>query len=891
MSVVPHTHWDREWYAPFQTFRLLLVDLLDDLLPAMEADPSYAHFLLDGQMAVVDDYLAVRPQAEQTLRRLAVSGRLAMGPWYVLMDELLVSGETMVRNLQRGLDRAAAFGGAMEVGYLPDMFGHVAQMPQLLRQFGFEHAVVWRGVPASVDRTAFTWVAPDGSAVRAEYLPGGYGNGAGVPDDAKAFLARVESQLDELGDRLRPDDTLLWMNGTDHQMPQPWLGRVVAEANALTDAVQIGVVPLAEHLATAPVDGLPTVAGELRSGARANLLMGVASNRVDVRAAAARAERALERRAEPLCALFLDPGRWPETLLAEAWLGVIRNSAHDSVCACSADDVVDAVLVRYAEAGHIADGLAARALEQVAAVVTTDGPVVVNSSARTRGGVVELVLPGEGPVEGAQLLARRPALVHDTTVAGADVAEALEILRSQQFDVSTYVNAFEVLEGDDGVDVVFAAGDRLRDNLLVEEVKAGIVGLAASRPDTPFRIRVEQPPTRRVAVRVPPVPGFGWAAWEAAPLDVEPVRVQGTALSNGLVAVEVDPADGTFSLGGVSGLDRLVDGGDAGDTYNYGPPDDDIVVDEPDRVEVTVLEGGPVRGRVRVTRRYRWPVQVDDEQRARVGERPVNVTTTLEVRAGEPLVRVTTEFDNPVRDHRLRTHFPLPRRAATLTAETAYGTVERGTTAEGGPTEVALPTSPALRFVQAGGLTVVHDGVGEHELVELDADGTAGELAFTLLRATGMLSRVELTYRPLPAGPPVPLEGPQLQRRIVRRYAVAVGEVDPWALADDLLLPLDVVTGVGMGTAPASGSVLEVTGAEVTSLVRRGGELELRVCNPTSSTVTVAVAGRSGWLVDLRGRPVEPFAGSFELRPWGIATARLSPGSSPRGHGRSDRAG
>ena len=132
VNVVPHTHWDREWYAPFRTFQLRLVDLVDGLLELMESDPSYAHFLLDGQMAAVDDYLEVRPENEGRLRRLAASGRITFGPWYVLMDEFLVSGETIVRNLQLGLERAAAFGGAMEVGYLPDMFGHVAQMPQLL---------------------------------------------------------------------------------------------------------------------------------------------------------------------------------------------------------------------------------------------------------------------------------------------------------------------------------------------------------------------------------------------------------------------------------------------------------------------------------------------------------------------------------------------------------------------------------------------------------------------------------------------------------------------------------------------------------------------------------------------------------------------------------------
>jgi hypothetical protein len=139
-----------------------------------------------------------------------------------------------------------------------------------------------------------------------------------------------------------------------------------------------------------------------------------------------------------------------------------------------------------------------------------------------------------------------------------------------------------------------------------------------------------------------------------------------------------------------------------------------------------------------------------------------------------------------------------------------------------------------------------------------------------------MLSRVEMSYRALPAGPPVPLEGPQLQGRRRVRYAVAVGPVDPWAMADDVLLPLETTAGTGVGDRPPQGSALAVTGAEVSSVVRRAGVVEVRVFNPTASPTRVEVGGRAGWLVDLRGRPVAPFDDAFELRPWGIATARLS---------------
>ncbi|MGH9135832.1 MAG: alpha-mannosidase, partial [Acidimicrobiales bacterium] len=442
VAIVPHTHWDREWYLPFQTFRLRLVELLDDLLPTLEADPGYAHFLLDGQLAVVDDYLAVRPDAEAALRRLITAGRISVGPWYTLPDEFLVSGETLIRNLQLGIQRAASLASlrderndaAMDVGYLPDMFGHVAQMPQILRQLGIEHAVVWRGVPSAIDRIAFAWSAPDASTVRAEYLPAGYGNGARVPHDADALIARIDEFAHQHAAKLA-GGPVLWMNGTDHLLPQPWLAEVVAKANAAQDRWHLDITSLADYVTSASSADrdLPAWTGELRSSARANLLMGVTSNRVDVKQAAARAERSLERWAEPLSALFLPPDDWPGALLDEAWLAMVRNAAHDSICACSADEVVDEVLVRYATARQIGDGLAERAVAALGAAVAASGPVVVNAAARPRTGLVELVVPGDDPEpEGTQTLRVRPAeitLVELSSPAlAAGIAAELEYL-------------------------------------------------------------------------------------------------------------------------------------------------------------------------------------------------------------------------------------------------------------------------------------------------------------------------------------------------------------------------------------------------------------------------------------------------------------------------------
>jgi alpha-mannosidase len=878
VAIVPHTHWDREWYEPFQTFRMNLVDTLDRLLDLMESDPSYADFLLDGQMAAVDDYLQVRPEAAARLSALATAGRVTMGPWYVLVDEFLISGETIVRDLQMGMARATDFGGAMEIGYLPDMFGHVAQMPQVLKLAGLEHAVVWRGVPSAVTKTGFWWEAPDGSAVRTEYLPVGYGNGAVLPDDAKALVRRIEDHETEIGPFLIGD--LLLMNGSDHLAPQPWLGRVAAEANELQDDYRFEVTSLPAYLAGAPTEGLERWRGELRSGARANVLMGVTSNRVDVKRAAAAAERQLERRAEPYAALF--GSSWPGRLLELAWLEVVRNAAHDSICACSVDDVVDAVLHRFAEARQIGEGVASRALGALSRSMAEAGPMVVNPSARPRSGVVELVVGAEEPPgPDVQVLSERFGLPGSMTLDAETVRTILGMLQGPKIDNDAWVQEIRVEEDDTGIDLTVFVGPEERPNVPIAEVKQDLYTRLGARPDVPIRVRLDQPPIRRIAARVAGVAGFGWRGFAPAPLahpaSVETGEDGAVTLANGLVTVAVDPADGTFSVDGLAGFGRLVDGGDLGDSYNYSPPHTDSLLDTPESVAVAVGLGGPVRAEAVITATYRWPDHVDGSTQTRVGEQTVQIVTNVEVRADEPTVRVTTSFVNPSRDHRLRVHLPLPTPAQSSEAECAFATVTRGLTAEGRPDELGLPTFPARRFVSAGGLTVVHDGVVEYELVDIEGGEGARTMALTLLRSTGMLSRLGMAYRPFPAGPLTAVDGLQLVGRpLVARYALALGEVDPWAMADDVLLPLEVVHAVGGGSRGPEGSALSIEGAEVSAVRREAGLLEVRVHNPSDRTTTVRTGERAGWLVDLRGRPLEHFDGGFELRPWGIATFRLA---------------
>jgi alpha-mannosidase len=850
VHLVPHTHWDREWYLPFQRFRLKLVRLVDLLLDAMEADERY-RFTLDGQLATLDDYLEVRPESAERVRRLVDEGRLAIGPWQVLMDEFLVSGETIVRNLEQGRRRADEFGGAMAVGYLPDMFGHVAQMPQILRQAGIETAVLWRGVPGEIDSHSFVWEAPDGSSVRAEYLPYGYGNGAYLLD-VPGQLGRGLEAVRESHREFFGDEPILAMVGTDHMEPLPQLTALVQESGA--DA-EISTLP--DYLATVEGrSGNRRWRGELRSSARANILMGTLSARLDLKAAMARAERALARYAEPFQALY--GTAWPDRLLDLGWRRVIENSAHDSICGCSVDEVSSQVLVRCYEAEQIAMGLAEDAAREAATEAPLGSVVAFNPSPTPRWDSVELTLAvparwqeialelPDGTRVAAQRVSRNEPLLYEERVPGSGVPEWLRRrlhgreLFGRRLNGMTIEERTITFEVDEEDDPIWLDLDELRHELEV----------ATSGGGGEWDVRIVARRRSTVVASVP-APALGWTALqpvEGTGTVEHPVRAAGDGLDNGLLSIGI-ARDGTLSLRGAEGVGRLVDGGDEGDSYNYAPPADDRLVDEPTAVRVEVLAKGPVRGAVSIVRSYRWSS----------AEAPVDVATVVELRAGEPFCRLRISFDNPCEDHRLRVHVPLPERADRSAAQGQFAVVERGLEAEAGFGEVALPTFPAYGFVDAGGMAALFEHPMEYELV----DG-GRELALTILRSTGLISRSAHAYRESPAGPEIAIPAAQCRGPWSIAFALyphpgAWHEARVHDQLERYLHPFVVAPGAALdGPRSRTGPELHGDGVVLSALRLRDGTREARVACE-------------------HPEPVRARFGEIELdlRPWEIRTVEV----------------
>ena len=407
--LVPHTHWDREWYEPFAVFSDRLVAMMDTLLDLGAA--GFPHFHLDGQTAMIDDYLARRPERADDLAALVRSGQLSAGPWVTQMDEFLASGESHIRNLEMGLARAEELGGALRLGYMPDQFGHIGQMPQLLRLAGLDRAMVWRGVPASIERSSFRWRAPDGSEVVAEYMPYGYSNGSSFEqtNDEASLATAIAASVDALRS-FSVDDRAVVMVGYDHAGPDATLPDRLREPD-------VRIAGLASYLdGRSEPDDLPVWTGELRSSARAHLLPNVYSARVHQKRERGRVEALLERYAEPLAALV--PGsEWPEDELRRAWTLLLWNGAHDSACGCSHDQVAIDVDGRFAEARAICEDIVDRSLRSLgSAVAGAPGVVRFNPSPFEREGVPAL---GYSVVDAVREAAEVPVSIskHDDGIA------------------------------------------------------------------------------------------------------------------------------------------------------------------------------------------------------------------------------------------------------------------------------------------------------------------------------------------------------------------------------------------------------------------------------------------------------------------------------------------
>lgn len=735
VHVVTHTHWDREWYHPVERFRQRLIALVDELLDDPPAGDE--SFLLDGQAIVLEDYLAVRPDRLDDVRALLAARRLEAGPWYVLADELIPSGEAIVRNLfagRRALNRLGAV--SPPVLYCPDSFGHPAALPAIAAGFGLPLTILWRGLGGAraPSGDTFRWSAPDGSEVLVYHLPrDGYEYGSHLPIDDRGAMERWARMRGELVPR-STTGVLLIPNGADHHARQRDFRDALTalEGAGLVDGVhRSSLAAFAERLvARVGSQRIPLIKGELRdSYGYTWTLQGTFATRAHEKRMNAHAERALLREAEPWAALASVNGASRRALLDAAWKTLLEAHPHDTLCGCSIDDVAAAMELRIRSAHNQADGIrddATLALighDSVVARTARDRwtPLVIvrNSAARKRGGVALIdveefvadigVGPGSAPTGGevAAVQSTKPVI---------DGLGALQVLSRR---------------------------------------------VANSRTESPRHYPDNDLVTvTRVAVWVDDTPGYGLVAHriggEAKRARVrDRVEVGGRSLSNAALSISVDDhgsiAIEQCSTGRrIASLIELLDEGDVGDTYTPAPRPREHTVQ---LRRVRRVHRGPLVGALALD--YR--ISSAGAKRA-----DVELEITLELRAGESFLRASVVGENHRENHRVRLRVHGDVVNGAVWADAAFGPVKRVPLeigARDAEMEHSPTTAPLHRYVSSFnervGLTVLSDGLAEYEPF---ADGG---FAVTLVRSVGELSRNDLPERPGHAGWPTPTPGAQ----------------------------------------------------------------------------------------------------------------------------------
>ncbi len=386
--IIPHSHWDREWYQSFEGHRIKLVELFDAIIEEMEKSDEYTYYHMDGQFIPVEDYLEIRPEMRDRLQKLVKEDRIQIGPWYVLQDEYLISGEANVRNMLYGLKLSKAFGAKpVMTGYFPDSFGNVGQAPQICQGFGIDNAVFGRGLndvgsdnqiikQNGITKSELLWRAPDGSEVIGVMFTHWYSNANELPADPNALRDRLLG-LGHSMERFAVTDHLLGMNGCDHQPLQRNLVEVIKTANEVQDEYEVKQSNFKDYIAEVrkykdkllPFEG--EIAGQYTSGW--GLLTSTASTHIDIKQLNHDAQHKLERLAEPASVLaHLSGGKYDSDFFLYAWRRLMQNHPHDSICTCSCDEVYDAMLARFASSMQVADKLTEEALSFFAKAVDTE---------------------------------------------------------------------------------------------------------------------------------------------------------------------------------------------------------------------------------------------------------------------------------------------------------------------------------------------------------------------------------------------------------------------------------------------------------------------------------------------------------------------------------------
>lgn len=814
VQIVPHFHWDREWYFTTEESQLLLVNDMAEILDRLEQDPGYPCFVLDGQTAVLEDYFAVMPQAKERVRALVRQGRLIIGPWYTQTDEMVVGGESIARNLLYGKLDCAPFGDRMRIGYLPDSFGQSARMPQLLNEFGITRSIFWRGTSERMgtDKTEFLWRGDDGAEVTVQLMPLGYAIGKYLPAEPGALKTRLDKYWPVL-DKGNTTGVELLPNGHDQMPIQQNIFEVMAQIEALYPD-RTCTIGRYEDVFAAIDRGratLPVLHGEFLDGKYMRVHRSIYSTRADLKSANTRIENKLTNLVEPLAAMAASLGyAYPHGQLEKIWKELLKNHAHDSMGCCCSDKVHALIRGRYSEAELRADELLRFTMRKMTDTMPCD-------RALDKLAVFNLLPQPRSAVFTAEIVTRMKGFTLSDAVDAAGTPYPFRVLKTEIVDPGLIDRQIVHYENYDPF-VRYTV-----------ELEAELPAMGCRT----FLIRESDAPL----AAAPPQP--------ADALENEWLRV--TVAANGTLAM-LDKATGQR----YENLLLLEDGGDDGDEYDYSPAPEDWVLTSADRRAAREILHTAKTDTARVT--VTMPVPADLAERAahRCSGR-VEATFSLTLRKGGRVLEVSAEVENQARDHRLRVLLPGNSANTAAVADNQFGSIRRAAVdpalavwQQEGWSERPDAIYPFLSFVHGDGAHTVAALTNSVREYELTGPGH-GTLAVTLFRGVGLLGKENLLRRPgRPSGIRMETPDSQMLGRWRFDFALTPDCAHCGALARAYLTPVQTYNkmpfnamklNVPNQNTPYRFSLLAIDNPAVTMTAvkeaEESGDTIVRLCNMT----------------------------------------------------------
>ena len=694
--LISHTHWDREWYLPFENFRMRLVDLIDNLLDVLKEDHDY-RFHLDAQTIVLDDYLAIRPSRKAELENHILHGRILVGPWYVQNDFHLTDGEATVRNLIIGTETAKKFGGSMPIGYAADQFGLISQLPQILYKAGLRDCVFGRGFDRGV--TEFFWESEDGSKILCEHMKFWYNNAQRLSPNPEGALNLIRNCGRNCAANCASGNYLL-MNGVDHLEAQEDLGEIIDNVRPLLDddeelfqdTLPEFMQRLRREISENGIE-LKTFSGEFRDNGASSVLTGTLSSRTYLKQENAASQIELERQLEPLCTLLSVKGikDYPHDYMRYLWKLLIENHPHDSICGCSVDAVHEHMMDRFKRIHENTYDLFSRSIDELNShlePLTVDGEyrlILINATSRTSSVPVRAVI---------------------------DVMKEDDLGEIELYDENGHTVPF------------------------VYEKRESDVGRRILSP-------INLPGEKRVARYTVLVDAGATAGYSYRTLSVKPANVSDSSegsdnfikaeyMENELLRVEINK-NGTINLtdkrSGTTYENILAfeDTADRGTLYNYvhGNPSGDLTTYS-SSAEIISAENNKLLQK----RTVKLGIKADREESSGC----VDIVMAITLLSGSDMLDVQLDINNRLENHRLRVLVPTGISADSNFSSQPYDVLERKKHSIY-QNDLEHPSSDFIAVEDnCHGIAVLHKGLYEYEQTEND------EIALTVLRSVGRIT-------------------------------------------------------------------------------------------------------------------------------------------------------